>query len=270
MPRPGWEPPSEDWQPPGNDLISGAAGVGLGHLELHELTGDARHLGAAVRCGQIILASPAEPGPVAEPGTASAIDTSASRAHGLAGELEVLLALAARTGDQATLAAAAASATRLVERTEYLLPAARAAATPLTVSWCQGLAGIGQVLLAASRVLDDPGLASLARRAADVCVEFVPRLSVTARCCGLAGLGHFFIDLALAGSDERYWDAARDTGRQMLLRSGGPSSRPVFTPGAGDGSGISWAFGLPGLLSFFRRLARPGDDDSVPGLWKAG
>lgn len=134
------------------------------------------------------------------------------------------------------------------------------------MSWCQGLAGIGQVLLRASLTLSDPGLASLAREAADVCVDFVPRLSVTARCCGLAGIGHFLIDLAVTGQGDRYWDAARATGYQVLLRSGGPASQPRFTPDTRDGSGISWAFGLPGLLSFFRRLARPGDPDSVPQL----
>jgi hypothetical protein len=130
------------------------------------------------------------------------------------------------------------------------------------VSWCQGLAGIGQVLLLASEVLDDPALAGLAGDAADVCIERVPRLSALGRCCGAAGVGDFLLDLAAATQSDRYWQAALDVGRHVLLRGGGPLGHPVFVREAADYSDVAWAFGIAGLLPFFRRLAsqavRPG------------
>jgi hypothetical protein len=266
VPAPPWDLPGPDWQPEGDDLISGAAGIGLGHLWLHEATGDPAHLGVAVRCGESIMAGvPAKSLPGTSPGAAAGLDTAAGRAHGLAGVTEFLLTLAGRTGDQPTLAAATRRASQLATRTQRLLPAVGSGATmPIAVSWCQGLAGIGQVLLRAGLILGDPALASLTLKAADVCIAYIPRLSAPARCCAAAGVGHFLIDLAATGHGERYWQAAHDIGRQMLLRSGGPPGHPVFAQDPADRSGISWAFGIAGLLPFFRRLARQGGHDSLP------
>jgi tRNA A-37 threonylcarbamoyl transferase component Bud32 len=259
-------PPGPDWRPDGEDLISGAAGVGLGHLWLHQATGEATDLTAAIRCGQVIMAQ-AEPQSALRAGVQAVpgIDASAGRAHGLAGVTEFLLSLGAHTDDQPTLAAAAYQADALAERTRRLLPQARSsAAAPIAMSWCQGLAGIGQVLLRASIVLGNPSLAGLARETADACIAAVPRLSVATRCCGAAGVGHFLIDLALTSHDERYWQGACDVARQMLLRSGGSPAHPVFVKDIADPSDITWSFGLAGLLPFFRRLARQGGPDSLP------
>jgi serine/threonine protein kinase len=260
------ELPGPDWLPDGEDLISGAAGVGLGHLWLHQATGDPAHLAVAVRCGEAIMAQATPQSSLRTTVEAvTGIDASAGRAHGLAGVSEFLLALAAQAGDQPTLAAAAHQVGELADRTRRLLPQARSsAAAPIAVSWCQGLAGIGQVLLRASIVLDDPSLASLAREAANVCITYLPRLSVVARCCGAAGVGHLLIDVASTSHDDRYWQAAYDVARQMLLRSGGSSAHPVFVKGTADPSDITWAFGIAGLLPFFRRLARHGESDSLP------
>lgn len=266
VPAVAWDLPGPSWQPEGDDLIAGAAGTGLGHLWLHQATGDHAHLTVAVRCGQALAADGAQHsafgvGAQSVPG----VDAPASRAHGLAGVTEFLLALAGRTGDLPTRAAAADRAAQLAERTRKLLPAARSsAAAPIAVSWCQGLAGIGQVLLRAGAELEDPSLTHLARAAADVCIAYIPRLSVLTRCCGAAGVGHFLIDLAVIEQDERYWQAACAVGRQMLLRSGGQPGRPIFTQDTPARSGVAWAFGLAGLLPFFRRLAQRGGRDSLP------
>jgi lantibiotic modifying enzyme len=203
----------------------------------------------AVRCGQFIMTgSPDDTQPGTGPEAVTGIDTAAGRAHGLAGVTEFLLTLAGRTGEQPALAAAAQLTSQLAARTRGLLPAVSSGATmPIAVSWCRGLAGIGQVLLHASRILHDPALASLAREAADACIVYTPRLSVPARCCCAAGVGQFLIDIAVTGQNERYWQAAQDIGRQMLHRSG-----------------VSWAFGIAGILPFFRRLARQGETDSLP------
>jgi hypothetical protein len=51
----------------------------------------------------------------------------------------------------------------------------------------------------------------------------------------------------------------------MLLRSGGGPGHPVFMDEAPRGSNpSSWAFGLTGLLGFFRRMAERGGPDSLP------
>ena len=265
-----WEVPGADWQPASRDLISGAAGVGLGYLWLHQAAGDQAHLDVAARCAQDLMTSATSDasGP-ASAKAATGVDPSAGRAHGIAGETEFLLALAAQTGDHGIRTAAARHARQLAERTRRLLPRARSApAAPISASWCQGLAGIGQVLLLASEVLGDQALANLAGDAADICIARVPRLSALGRCCGAAGVGDFLLDLAIATQNDRYWQAANDVGRHMLLRSGGPPDRPVFVPDAPDYSDAAWAFGIAGLLPFFRRLAGRANADSLllPGL----
>lgn len=220
----------------------------------------------AVRCGELILAGAT---PQLQPWTGSetmpGIDKAAGRAHGLAGVSDFLLTLAGRTGDQLTLAAATERLGQLAARTRQLLPTVRSGpAMPIAVTWCRGLTGIGQVLLRAGLMLGDPALTSLAREAADMCIAYVPRLSAPARCCGAAGVGDFLIDVAVTGQDERYWQAAQEVGRQVLLRSGGRPGHPVFARDPADRGGVSWAFGLAGLLPFFRRLAGHGGPDSLP------
>lgn len=52
------------WRPEGDDLIAGAAGVGLGHLWLYRATGDSSHLDVARRCAEELMdGSRADPAP---------------------------------------------------------------------------------------------------------------------------------------------------------------------------------------------------------------
>jgi tRNA A-37 threonylcarbamoyl transferase component Bud32 len=266
VPTPPWDGPGADWQPASADLIAGTAGVGLGHLWLYQADGDPAHLAVALRCGEHLMTSAApESSPDASVKAATGVDPSAGRAHGIAGEAEFLLALAAQTGDHAIATAAARRTEQLAERARELLPQVRGAgAAPISVSWCQGLAGIGPVLLLGRSVLGDEHLTELARDAADCCIALVPRLSALGRCCGGAGVGNFLIDLAVTTHDERYWQAAQDVGRHLLLRSGGSPGHPAFVPDAADHSDVAWAFGIAGLLPFFRRLAQRAGPDSLP------
>jgi tRNA A-37 threonylcarbamoyl transferase component Bud32 len=258
LPEPGWQPVS-------GDLMSGAAGVGLGHLWLHQATGDPAHLDVAIRCGHDLLAGTAPAGVPPGGPELVGIDTAAGRAHGLAGSTEFLLALVRQTGDEQLRAAAAAHAGLLAERTRNLMPAAgRPDAAFLVASWCEGLAGIGQVLLQAGQDLADESLLTLAQDAADICIRQTPRLSTLGRCCGAAGVGCFLIDLAVSSQQERYWQAARDVGLHLLLRSAGPPGHPVFVADNGSRSAAGWESGLAGILAFFRRLARSGGPDSIP------
>jgi lantibiotic modifying enzyme len=211
-----------------------------------------------VRCAEAITASTMPDDPPAD-AHAPGVDALAGRAHGVAGAAEFLLALAERTGEHSVLAAAMAQVSELAGRTGQLLPAARSGtAAPIAASWCQGLAGIGPVLLRASVILDDPAAGDLARQAGDACITMLPRLGALGRCCGAAGVGHFLIDLAAAGQQERYLQAALDVGGHMLLRSSGPPGHPVFARDVGERSATAWAFGIAGVLPFFRRLASAG------------
>lgn len=216
----------------------------------------------ARQCLRLILpAAAADAG--LPPGTPAALPDG--RAHGLAGLTGFLLAMADQDQDEPVLTAAARSTHDLADRTSALIGRAhRPDAISMSASWCQGLAGIGPVLLHAAAVLNDASCTSLARQAADACICHLPRISALGRCCGAAGVGSFLIDLATQERDQRYWDAAHDVAVHMLMRSAGPPGRLVIGQPPAPVGIASWAFGLAGLLGFFRRLTRPGEPDSLP------
>jgi serine/threonine protein kinase len=255
--------PPPDFRPEGDDLTVGAAGVGLGHLLLFRLTGDQQHLGVARRCVSLLMnqASP-ESSFGRNPDPENAVEPMAGRAHGLAGPTQLLVSFAEQSGDPAVTDAAAASARLLSDQARDLIRrSAGASASPLAASWCQGLTGIGQTLLQAGAVLGDPALSSLARRSADACVALVPRMGTLGQCCGAAGVGNFMIDLAIASDNDRYLAAAYDVADHLLRRSAGPADRPIFTESGPDSFASSWANGVTGILTFFRRLADQGGPD---------
>jgi serine/threonine protein kinase len=267
----GPEIPDAGWEPDGADLTAGAAGVGIGHLMLCDVTGDPRHLAVARRCAEYVLDRLDEgqsSGALDEPPQPSereAVEPSTGRAHGLAGYVDLLLHSAERLGHYDSRVGAAEHASHLAERAESL---ARRVPTrfsaPIAASWCQGLAGIAPVLLHAGDVLHDQKLGTLARRLADVCLDFLPYVSVPVQCCGLVGIGNLFIDLAVHDSSEHYWTAAHATARQLLIRSRGPVNHPVFVKNSLEEYGASWAFGVAGQLAFFRRLTSHGGPGILP------
>ncbi|PRY00718.1 class IV lanthionine synthetase LanL [Allonocardiopsis opalescens] len=254
---------------PGADLAGGAAGIGLGQLLLWHHTGDGTRLGLAARCARrLVEAAPGEEGagPDGEPPPGRALGL----AHGLAGAAHVLAlyqraaaahpdAVAADGPEAEPLDAAVdARFAALADRLPELLDAAaRPAARPAAASLCQGLAGIGTVLLRA------PGPRAeeyrrLAAAAADACHAHAPRMPGTSQCCGLAGIGELLLDVAEHTGDGAYRDRARDVAGLMLTRSDGTPRAPVFLdqtrrPGGG------WATGATGVLAFLRRLDRPGE-----------
>lgn len=259
--------PGSDWAPEGIDLMVGAAGVGIGHLILHDLDAKPVHVEVARRCARAILDGTAT-GRTPEQDTLppqAAVETSAGRAHGLAGTTEFLLYYAHQSQDTEILAAAADWSRLLFKRAESLLerlPTPYSA--PIAASWCQGMAGINQTLLNAGDVLGELEFVALARRMADACIDFLPHISVVAQCCGFTGVGNILIDLAEHEGEQRYWDAAWDAARLMLLRSAGTPSHPVFVADEPADGSASWAFGNAGILAFFRRLTEHGGEWSLP------
>lgn len=258
--------PGHDWVPEGPDVIIGAAGVGIGHLRLHQRGLGDEHLRVARSCVEWIAK-----GTLATPYTSerypetAGFDTSLGYAHGLAGEIDFLLDFVVRTGDAEVAELAAAKTKELAERTEPLLvKAAAISSMPLAISWCQGHAGAGQVLRRAGAVLDDARWSEVAVRCAEVCAGWVPGLVTVGPCCGASGVGHLLIDLALDTGEQRYWDAAYDVVVQLLLRSGGTAEHPDFVTGMpGEGS-PAWSQGLTGILTFLRRLRDRGGPALLP------
>ncbi|MFL6112163.1 MAG: lanthionine synthetase LanC family protein [Catenulispora sp.] len=253
--------PAADWKPEYSDLISGAAGVGLGHVLLHDLDGRPEHLDVARRCADHVLANAApdeatQPSALPEP---AGVEPSAGKGHGLAGTVDALIAIGIRLNDTGILSAAEGRTRDLVERTERLVAKAnRPTTAPLAASWCQGLSGITTTLLTAGFQLANPAYTAAAHCAAEACVALIPRIDKPTQCCGLAGIGNMLIDMANRTGDEKYWDGARAVATQMLLRSAGPAEHPRFVRDDPTEYSASWAYGLTGILSFFRRLSRGG------------
>ena len=164
-----------------------------------------------------------------------------------------------RLGDDTILAGADERARDLVRRADRLVArSGRPTTAPLAASWCQGLAGIALSLFAAGEYLNDSGYTDAARRVADACIALIPRVDKPTQCCGLAGIGNMLIDIACREGDERYWQAARAVVAQLLVRNAGPADHPVFVRDHPGEYSASWAYGVAGILSFFRRLSRGG------------
>lgn len=252
---------SADWKPEYSDLISGASGIGLGHLLLHDLDGSPEHLDIARRCAEHVLAN-TMPDAESQPGLlgdSAGVEPSTARGHGLAGTVDALAVIGTRLADDTILAGADERARELLRRADRLsAQSARPTTAPLAASWCQGLAGIAISLLTAGEYLNDSAYTDAARRAADACIALIPRMDKATQCCGLSGIGNMLIDLATRDGDERYWQASRAVVAQLLVRSAGPAGHPVFVRDTPGEYSASWAYGLAGILSFFRRLSRGG------------
>ncbi|MEU8515020.1 class IV lanthionine synthetase LanL [Kitasatospora sp. NPDC048722] len=254
------EPGFADVPDPGalvpTDQISGAAGIGTAHLLMARLCDGARaqrHLAVATACARRLIDGP--PQDLKEepnPGTAALAE---GFAHGRAGLAHLLLALP--RPDAATQAAGCGIVEGLAaELPRLLAEAARPGATRRWGSWCRGLAGIGTVLLQAGLRLGEDAYVGLAAEAAGACRELAPRMGQVVQCCGLAGVGELFVDLASATGEERHREAAGRIAALVLSRAGGPPHRPVFPGTALLTESSAWATGTPGVLTFLRRLHR--------------
>ena len=266
-------PPREAADPePGDDVLSGAAGIGLGHVHLAGLsgpTGSAAHLDAALACAEPFLDGVGELRMTVSSDSglpeAAGVDPTLGYAHGAAGVVDFLLALAVRGGDERVAHAALRHARALAERSVKLTAVSEgAAAVPISASWCQGLAGTSRVLHRAGRHFDEPELTTAARAAALACAAWVPRMENLSQCCGVTGVGTALLEIGHAEGDARLWEAAQDVARHLLVRSTGPDDAPSFISFDRQDAPLSWGMGLAGVLTFLRRLADPASPDPLP------
>lgn len=246
------------WAERGPDVTGGLAGIGLGHLRLHRVTGDPANAVVAAECARLIATAPDPESLVPPAKRLTGVDGSAGSAHGLAGLVDLLLAHAARTGEATEHAVASCRTHVLATRARSLIDAAPTA-DPLAGSWCQGLAGIARTLHHAGDVLGDDSLSALAIEAAQAAARLAPRMATPSLCCGIAGVGNALISVGRT-------EAAHDLVTTMLLRSGGTAAHPIFVAPSPDTRSISWAGGLAGILGFLRRLTDEKSPDPVPAV----
>jgi serine/threonine protein kinase len=254
------------------DHTHGLAGLGTGYLIIHRLTGGLEHLRRARLCAQRLTAGRCQATDFdGFPDQRSAgIDVRYGFGHGAAGIADFLLSCAALTpGDEGLRRAAAREYDRVLEALPVLAATVRSgAARPMSVSWCQGLAGVGASLVTAATASGSDGRAldylQAARMVADVSLQVAPRVPMVSQCCGLAGLGEFLVDLAAIDGDESFLHAARarTVASDILTRSGGDSRRPAVPDHSLMTSSPEWGSGTAGALTFFRRLRHGG-----PRLW---
>ena len=248
----------------GTDHSSGLAGIGLAQLQLWRLCGDDSRLALARGCAErLVVPSPAEGlrSSPPDPRDHDEVTTRLGFSHGVAGVAHFLLCLEAAAGDTDAGAEAAACLDVLAGLVPGLVAAAAAPeARPMVASFCQGLTGIGGVLLRAGAVWDEPRYTELAATAAARCRAHAPKMQVACQCCGLAGVGEFLLDTAdlTGGSAPR--DAALDVAGLVLVRSAGTPEAPVLLDHTREPGG-GWATGASGVLSFLRRLDRGGPRD---------
>ena len=267
---------------PRADVMRGLAGLGIGYLAFAAASDTDRHqcyLTRADLCAKRLLDDEAMIGeelqalPVGNAG--HGISIADGFAHGRAGIAYFLLAHTAHTGDERSRRQARTLVDGLVDLVPELVSRTETPlARPMAISWCQGLAGIGATLVRAARFFNDEHILKAAKSAAAACLLFAPRVLLVTQCCGLAGVGEFLLDLAVAADDVRYHRDAIDILNLMLMRSGGSRSAPSFPDNTMAASSPAWAIGSSGILSFLRRLADPSRDrlwmaDSVATTWKS-
>lgn len=254
------------------DVTHGLAGLGIGYLAFAAAASDpGPYRTLADQCAARLLHSEAmideqlRALPVGN--VAHGISVADGFAHGRAGIAYFLLTHAAQSGHEGSRR----QARKLIDALADLVPdlAARAGsrlARPMAASWCQGLAGIGTTLVHGACLFDDKRILKAAQTAATGCLAIAPRVPLVTRCCGLAGIGEFLLDLAIVTDDIHYRRDAIDILNLMLIRSGGSWTAPCFPDNSmTTNTNPGWATGASGVLSFLRRLVDP----SSLRLWMA-
>ncbi|WP_329237448.1 class IV lanthionine synthetase LanL [Actinoallomurus sp. NBC_01490] len=249
----------------GDDQHNGLAGIGTGQLLLWRLTDDADRLDLASGCAERLLTS--DPVPTEEPpdyADCGQVSRTLGFSHGLAGIVHFLLAYRTTAEGHTVEPALRKRCDLLAQHLVPLIDAARSpSAKPMHASFCQGLAGIGAALLRAAHELGEDGHLELTLDAAAACRDLAPRMYALTQCCGLAGIGEFFLDLVQVTGDRTHLSQAHRVADLIINRAGGPADAPVFPDTSLHGSSGSWSTGTAGVLSFLRRLRDPGS----PRLW---
>ena len=221
-----------EWTPT-TDIISGSAGTGLFLVYAFHETGDRTWLDLAAAAGSRLI----ELGSPASGGLKWAMDPSFPRlmpnfSHGTAGIAYFLAALYRETRRQEFLDAALAGA-------KYLLAVAKTDGESCLIfhdepdnkdlyylGWCHGPVGTARLFYLLSRITGDKSWLDWVRKSANgllqsgIPEEETPGFWNNAGiCCGLAGVGEFFLDLYLTLVDPAYLAFSRRVADRLLAKA---------------------------------------------------
>jgi len=227
-----------EWSPT-TDIISGGAGAGLLLLYAFRETGDRDCLDLAARAGARLI----ELGRPAHGGLKWAMDSEFPRlmpnfSHGTAGIAYFLAALYGETRRREFLEAALSGA-------EYLLSIAETEGDSCLVfhdepdntdlyylGWCHGPVGTARLFYLLSEISGDQAWLEWVRRSANGIVRSgIPEQETpgfwnnAGICCGLAGVGEFFLDLYGSLGDASYLDFSRRVTARLLAKATAENGR---------------------------------------------
>ncbi|MEC3992481.1 lanthionine synthetase LanC family protein [Actinacidiphila sp. DG2A-62] len=254
---------------PNPDVCHGAAGAGFAQLHLWRATGDERFLARAQSCADGLAEAVERDGdrvfwPVPDDfDSAMAGMRHFGFAHGVAGVGAFLLAAGTATGRADLLDLAVAAGDTLAAEAERGPWGARwrdgrdsAFGQGMLYHWCSGASGVGTFLIRLWRAHGDPRFRQLAEEAG-AAVRHARWVSPSATCHGLAGNGHFLLDLADAvGGPYRAW--ADDLAACLYTRHGLADGRRVLPDESGAEVRADHQTGLSGCVDFLLRLAHGG------------
>lgn len=250
-----------------DDYTHGLAGIGTGHLLLAELTGDHRHDDVAAACANRLRTGKYRPNAdvddVDNPGSGASVVHGF--AHGTAGVVNFLVAYRNAAGVTTLDTLLEQHCATLIRHTRQAVadttdPRLR----PLAGSWCRGLPGLGTALLHAGAGLDRPDLTELALEAGEAATRVAPRMQALGRCCGLAGLGAFLLELAeVTGSDDHWHSHAWHVAALILARRPDPMHEPELcwtSTHHATNESIAQNAHTAGVLSFLHQLRHTDHD----------
>lgn len=254
---------------PNPDVCHGAAGAGFAQLHLWRATGDERFLARAQSCADGLAEAVERDGdrvfwPVPDDfDSAMAGMRHFGFAHGVAGVGAFLLAAGTATGRADHVDLAVAAGDTLAAEAERGPWGARwrdsrdsAPGQGMLYHWCSGASGVGTFLIRLWQAHGDPRFRQLAEEAG-AAVRHARWVSPSAACHGLAGNGHFLLDLADAvGGPYRAW--ADDLAAALYARHGLADGRRVLPDESGAEVRADYQTGLSGCVDFLLRLAHGG------------
>lgn len=270
------------------DITHGLSGAGLTHLHLSAVSGDEElHERALMYADAVLKAARRDDGAWSWPHAKHADSTLAGLdvygyAHGVAGAGAFLLAAA--QADAGAGGGSHGARERCLEGARGAADTLLAAALPhdgtlvwpnavgsaersgVGGQWCNGQAGIGGFLIRFWAQTGDQRYGQAAVECAATAVGHAWSLAPGA-CCGLAGVGHFLLDVAeLTGQEEFRADAEHVAAlleAQHHIEVGPPRAAERST-------GVDYAGGIAGVLDFLIRLRHGGPNPWTPATHAAG
>ncbi|MFB7867435.1 class IV lanthionine synthetase LanL [Streptomyces sp. NPDC056069] len=259
------------------DITHGLSGAGMTHLHLWHATGKPECLDLALACADAVLDAAHRDGddwswPIpAEVDSDLAGQSTNGFAHGVAGVGAFLLAASQAAeyrgrGSGQRYREAALAAGNTLARTA--VPGSTGVRWPRSAGsgsddvqsgmhWCNGAAGIGSFLIRLYTATGEQRFADLCEQAAATVVHN-PWAYPVGACCGLAGAGHFLLDMAHYTGLDSY------RGQALGIAAVIDTHDAVITRAAEKRTDYSYQSGVAGVLGFYLRLRHGGSHPWMP------